>query len=43
MDIKSEFLNSFIEEEVYVEQPPSFESFNFSNHVFKLSKAFIWI
>ena len=39
MDIKSAFLNRFIEEEVYVEQPPGFESFNFPNHVFKLSKA----
>ena len=39
MDIKSAFLNGFIEEKVYVEQPPSFKNFNFSNHVFKLSKA----
>ena len=33
------FLNGFIEEEVYVEQPPGFENFEFPNHVFKLSKA----
>ena len=26
MDIKSAFLNVFIEEEVYVKQPPSFEN-----------------
>ena len=39
MDVKSAFLNDFIEEEIYVEQPPGFENFNFSNHVFKLSKA----
>ena len=39
MDVKSVFLNGFIVEEVYVEQPPGFESFDFSNHVFKLSKA----
>ena len=39
MDVKSAFLNGFIEEEVYIEQPPSFENFNFPNHVFKLSKA----
>ena len=39
MDVKSIFLNGFIEEEVYVEQPPGFESFDFPNHVFKLSKA----
>ena len=33
------FLNGFINEEVFVEQPPGFESFNFLNHVFKLKKA----
>ena len=33
------FLNGFINEEVYVEQPPSFQSFNFPNHVFKLKKT----
>ena len=39
MDVKSVFLNGFIEEEVYVEQPAGFESFDYPNHVFKLSKA----
>ena len=39
MDVKSAFLNGFINEEVYVEQPPDFQSFNFPNHVFKLKKA----
>ena len=39
MDVKSAFLNGFINEEIYVEQPPSFQSFNFPNHVFKLKKA----
>ena len=39
MDAKSAFLNGFINEEVYVEQPPGFQSFNFPNHVFKLKKA----
>ena len=39
MDVKSAFLNGFIEEEIYIEQPPHFESFDFLNHVFKLSKA----
>ena len=39
MDVKSAFLNGFINEEVYVEQSPGFGSFNFPNHVFKLKKA----
>ena len=39
MDMKSAFINGFINEEVYVEQPPSFQSFNFPNHVFKLKNA----
>jgi hypothetical protein len=39
MDVKSAFLNKYIEEEVYVRQPPGFESSKFTNHVFKLQKA----
>ena len=39
MDVKSVFLNGYIEEEVYVRQPPGFESSKFPNHVFKLQKA----
>ena len=39
MDVKSAFLNGFINEEVYVKQPLDFENLHFSNHVFKLSKA----
>ena len=39
MDVRSAFLNGFINEEVYVEQPPRFQSFNFPNRVFKLKKA----
>ena len=39
MDVKSAFLNGFINEEVYVKQPPDFQSFNCPNHVFKLKKA----
>jgi hypothetical protein len=39
MDVKSAFLNSPIKEEVYVEQPPSFEDCEYPSHVYKLSKA----
>nr|GEW86438.1 hypothetical protein [Tanacetum cinerariifolium] len=39
MDVKSTFLKEKILEEVYVQQPPGFESSEFSNHVCKLDKA----
>ena len=39
MDVKSAFLNGFIMEEVYVEQPPGFENHLYPNHVYKLEKA----
>ncbi|WVZ85038.1 hypothetical protein U9M48_032001 [Paspalum notatum var. saurae] len=39
MDVKSAFLNGFIEEEVYVRQPPGFESAEFPDRVYKLRKA----
>jgi hypothetical protein len=39
MDVESAFLNGPIKEEVYVEQPPSFEDSEYPNHVYKLSKA----
>ncbi|GKE25208.1 retrovirus-related pol polyprotein from transposon TNT 1-94 [Tanacetum coccineum] len=39
MDVKSSFLNGKILEEVYVQQPPRFESSEFPNHVCKLDKA----
>jgi hypothetical protein len=40
MDDKSALLNGPIKEEVYVEQPPGFESEGYPNHVYKLHKAF---
>nr|GEZ21406.1 copia protein [Tanacetum cinerariifolium] len=39
MDAKSEFLNGFINEEVYVVQPLGFIDFAKSNHVYRLKKA----
>ena len=39
MDVKSTFLNGFVKEEVYVEQPPLFENDKLPNHVYKLKKA----
>ncbi|GJZ67648.1 retrovirus-related pol polyprotein from transposon TNT 1-94, partial [Tanacetum coccineum] len=39
MDVKSAFLNGFINEEVYVAQPPRFIDFKKPDHVYKLKKA----
>jgi hypothetical protein len=39
MDVKSAFLNGFLEEEVYVRQPPGFESVEFPHKVYRLRKA----
>jgi hypothetical protein len=39
MDVKSVFLNGYINEEVYVAQPPSFEDDKKLDHVYKLKKA----
>jgi len=38
-DVKSVFLNDYIDEEVHVEQPPSFVDSNHPNFIFKLEKA----
>ncbi|KAL8116656.1 hypothetical protein AgCh_022995 [Apium graveolens] len=39
MDVKSNFLNGELEEEVYVEQPPGFVDSKLPNHVYRLDKA----
>jgi len=39
MDVKSAFLNSFLNELVYIDQPSRFEDPRYHNHVYRLSKA----
>lgn len=39
MDVKSVFLNGYLNEEIYVEQPKRFIDPNFPDHVYKLKKA----
>jgi hypothetical protein len=39
MDVKSVFLNDYLHEEVYVEQPKGFIDPNFPEHVYRLKKA----
>jgi hypothetical protein len=39
MHVNSAFLNSVLEEEVYVRQPPGFESAKYPHRVYKLRKA----
>jgi hypothetical protein len=38
MDVKGAFLNGFINELVYIEQPPGFEDTRYPNHAHRLSK-----
>ncbi|GJW05713.1 retrovirus-related pol polyprotein from transposon TNT 1-94 [Tanacetum coccineum] len=39
MDVKTDFLNGPLKEEVYVSQPEGFIDFEFPNHVYRLKKA----
>ena len=39
MDVKCAFLNGYLNEEVFVEQPKGFEDLHFLNHVLRLKKA----
>ena len=39
MDVKNAFLNGYIEEEIYVDQPLGFVDFEHPNHVYKLKKT----
>ncbi|KAK0575613.1 hypothetical protein LWI29_003738 [Acer saccharum] len=39
MDVKSAFLNGFLQEEVFVEQPKGFMDAHHPNHVYRLKKA----
>ncbi|KAL0559124.1 hypothetical protein IC582_003714 [Cucumis melo] len=39
MDVKSDFLNGYLNEEVYVAQPKGFVDFEHPKHVYKLNKA----
>jgi len=43
MNVKSAFLNGYIEEEVYVSQPSSFEDHENPNHVYKLKKVLYFL
>ena len=46
MDVKSSFLNGYINEEVYVEQPLGFEDDKKPDHMYKLKKALygiVWL
>eukprot|EP00253_Pinus_taeda_P024843 PITA_24843 len=39
MDVKTTFLNGKIEEELYIEQPKGFETFDYESHMCRLKRA----
>lgn len=39
MDVKSAFLNGYLNEEVYMKQPKGFQDPHFPDHVYKLNEA----
>ena len=39
MDVKTAFLHGDLAEEVYLKQPPRFESKRYPNHVYRLDKS----
>ena len=39
MNVKSAFLNGYLNEEAFIEQPKGFEDPNFPNHVYRLKKS----
>ena len=39
MDVKSAFLNEFLNEEVFVKRPKGFQDLHFPDHVLRLKKA----
>lgn len=43
IDVRFAFLNHYLKKEVYVKQPPVFESVEFPNHEYKLDKALYWL
>ena len=44
MDVKSVFLNGYINEEVYVEQPPSFEDNKKPDHAcVQVEECIVWV
>lgn len=42
LDVKNDFINDYLNEGVFVEQPKRFIDPNFSDHVYKLAQVFLW-